>query len=99
MYTWWYPTVPEGNIASITAVALGAVAIEKHFTISRKLPGIEWLSAASTGSQFCVALLHRLVPPPRHQRILVPPMLHAQCVRGPPPQIMTLCFESRFVWD
>ena len=29
------------NITSIVAVALGAVAIEKHFTISRDLPGID----------------------------------------------------------
>ncbi len=30
-----------GNISSIVSVAFGAVAIEKHFTISKKLPGID----------------------------------------------------------
>ena len=29
------------NTAAITAVALGAVAVEKHFTLSRDLPGID----------------------------------------------------------
>ncbi len=29
------------NTTSIAAIALGAVAIEKHFTLSRKLPGID----------------------------------------------------------
>ena len=29
------------NITCIAAVALGAVAIEKHFTLSRDLPGID----------------------------------------------------------
>ena len=29
------------NTTSISAIALGAVAIEKHFTLSRKLPGID----------------------------------------------------------
>ena len=31
----------QNNIAAITAVAIGAVVIEKHFTISRELPGID----------------------------------------------------------
>ena len=31
----------QNNIAAITAIAVGAVVIEKHFTISRELPGID----------------------------------------------------------
>ena len=31
----------QNNIAAISSVALGAVAVEKHFTISRDLPGID----------------------------------------------------------
>jgi N,N'-diacetyllegionaminate synthase len=31
----------ENNIAAIAAVALGAVSVEKHFTLSKELPGID----------------------------------------------------------
>ena len=34
-----------GNISAITSVALGAVVIEKHFTTSKKLPGIDQSSS------------------------------------------------------
>ncbi len=36
----------KGNYASFTAVALGAKIIERHFTISRKLPGIDQSSSS-----------------------------------------------------
>ena len=34
-----------GNISAIVSVALGAQAIEKHFTISKKLPGIDQMAS------------------------------------------------------
>ncbi len=35
----------SSNITSIAAIALGAIAIEKHFTISKKLPGIDQMAS------------------------------------------------------
>ena len=33
--------ISKNNIAAIVSVSLGAIAIEKHFTLSRDLPGID----------------------------------------------------------
>ena len=38
-----------GNISAIVSVALGAKAIEKHFTISKKLPGIDQMASIEPG--------------------------------------------------
>ena len=36
----------EGNFAACIAVAKGAILVEKHFTLSKKLPGIDHINRA-----------------------------------------------------
>lgn len=42
------------NVTSIAAVALGAVAVEKHFTISRNLPGIDQKASMQPNELKCL---------------------------------------------